>query len=119
MALDISGRHAVEGRYHMVCAVVSARISPECIEKIYAVRLRPKVTEALNLNEVVDLISESILCLPGTVVAEKGDLYNLDAWKVESILGRGFKHPESLGERIAIELAHHISLAGRKLVIED
>jgi len=103
----------------MVCAVVSARISPECIEKIYTVRLRPRVTKALNLNEVVDLITDSIICLPGTVIAEKGDLYNLDIWKVESILGRGFKHPESLGERTAIELAHHISLAGRKLILEE
>jgi hypothetical protein len=60
----------------------------------------------------------AIQCLQGTVIAEKGDMYNLDAWRVGSILGRDFKYPESLGERTAIELAHHISFAGRKLINE-
>lgn len=102
----------------MVCAAVSARISPECIEKIYQVRLKSCVTETLDLNIAVNLISAVTECLQGTVIAERGDMYNLDAWKVNSILGRDFKYPESLGERNAIELAHHISFAGRKLVIE-
>ena len=102
----------------MVCAVVSARISPESIEKIYQVRLKPCVTEILDLNIVVNLVSATSKCLKGTIIAERGDMYNLDAWKINSILGRDFKYPESLGERNAIELAHHISFAGRKLIIE-
>lgn len=102
----------------MVCAAVSARISPECIEKIYQVRLKPCVTETLDLNIVVNLISATTQCLQGTVIAERGDMYNLDVWKVNSILGRNFKYPESLGERNAIDLAHYISFAGRKLIIE-
>lgn len=102
----------------MVCAAVSARISPECMEKIYQVRLKPCVAEALDLNIVVNLISAVTQCLHGTVIAERGDMYNLDVWKVNSILGRNFKYPESLGERNAIELAHHISFAGRKLIID-
>jgi len=102
----------------MVCAAISARISPECIEKVHSVRLVPRVAVALNLDEVLDLISASVLPLPGMVIAEKGDLYNLDVWKVGSILGRDFKYPESLGERAAIEMAHHVSLAGRKLLID-
>ncbi len=119
MAVDVSGRHEFQGRYHMVCAAVSARISPECVEKIYHVRLKPCVTETLDLNIIVDLISVTSQCLRGTVIAEKGDMYNLDAWKVNSILGRSFKYPESLGERNAVELAHHISFAGRELIIEQ
>jgi hypothetical protein len=102
----------------MVCAAVLARISPECIEKIYQVRLKSCVAEILDLNSVVNLINAAIQCLQGTVIAEKGDMFNLDAWRVGSILGRDFKYPESLGERTAIELAHHVSFAGRKLIIQ-
>jgi hypothetical protein len=102
----------------MVCAAVSARISPEFIEKIHQVRIKPCVVDIPDLNSVVNLIGDAIQCLEGTVIAEKGDLYNQEAWRVGSILGRDFKYPESLGERTAIELAHHISFAGRKLIVE-
>jgi len=117
VAIDISGRHEEEGRYKMVCAVVSARISPNFIEKIYSVRLIPRVTRGLNLNIVVDLISKACMCLPGTIIAESGDLYNLEIWRVKSILGRDFKYPETIAERTAVEMAHHISVAGRRLII--
>ncbi|MFZ2471289.1 MAG: DUF2209 family protein [Methanothrix sp.] len=118
MAIDISGRHVVEGRYKMICAVVSARISPNFIEKIYSVRLVPRVAGALDLNIVADLISKACICLPGTIVAESGDFYNLEIWKVKSILGRDFKYPETIAERTAIEMAHHISVAGRRLIMD-
>jgi hypothetical protein len=101
----------------MVCAVLSASITPECIEKVQAVRLVPRVADNVQLGEVADLISASIIGLSGIVIAERGDLYNMDVWRVSSILGRDFKYPESLGERTAIELAHHVSLAGRKLLM--
>ncbi|MGB5100448.1 MAG: DUF2209 family protein [Methanothrix sp.] len=119
MAIDISGRHVVEGRYKMVCAVVSARISPNFIEKIHSVRLIPRVAGALDLNIVADLISKACMCLPGTIVAESGDFYNLEIWKVKSILGRDFKYPETIAERTAIEMAHHISVAGRRLIMDN
>ena len=118
MAIDISGRHKVDGRYKMVCAVVSARISPNFIEKIHSVRLIPRVAEALDLNVVADLIIKACICLPGTIVAESGDFYNLEIWRVKSILGRDFKYPETIAERTAIEMAHHVSVAGRKLIID-
>ncbi|MDQ1261476.1 MAG: hypothetical protein QG575_657, partial [Euryarchaeota archaeon] len=96
MAIDISGRHAVNGRYKMVCAVVSARISPNFIEKIYSVRQIPRVTRALDINVVADFINKACMCLPGTIVAESGDLYNMEIWRVKSILGRDFKYPETI-----------------------
>jgi len=119
VAIDISGRHVVEGRYKMVCAVVSARISPNFIEKIHSVRLVPRVAGALDLNIVADLISKACICLPGTIVAESGDVYNLEIWRVKSILGRDFKYPETIAERTAIEMAHHISVAGRRLIMDS
>jgi hypothetical protein len=100
----------------MVCAAVSARVSPESIEKIYSVRLVPKLTKTVDINTVADLINAAALCLPGTIVAEPGDLYNLETWRASSILGREFKYPETLAERTAVELAHHVSLAGRRLI---
>lgn len=103
----------------MVCAAASARVSPECIEKIYSVRLVPRLTDSVDLNTITDLISAAALCLPGTVLAEPGDLYNQEVWRVSSILGREFKYPETLAERASIELAHHISVAGRRLIIDD
>jgi hypothetical protein len=116
VAVDISGRHAVNNHYLMVCAAVSAKISPECIERIYDVRLCRRVETSLDINIVCDLITDSTRGLSGLLVAERGDLYNLERWRVESILGRRFKYPESLGERRAIELAHYISVAGRDLI---
>ena len=101
----------------MVCAVVSARVSPIFIEKINAVRIIPQVAEAVDLNTVADLTIKACMCLPGTIVAESGDFYNQEIWRVKSILGRDFKYPETLAERTAIELAHHISVAGRRLII--
>lgn len=102
----------------MVCAVVSARISPNFIERIHSVRLMPRVAEALDINVVADLIIKACLCLPGTIIAESGDLYNLEIWRVKSILGRDIKYPETIAERTAIEMAHHISVAGRRLIID-
>jgi hypothetical protein len=117
VAVDISGRHAVGGKYIMVSASVAARISPEGIERTRRIRLVPLVAESVEMEVVVGLIEDSVRGLSGVVLAEKGDLYNLERWRVESILGREFKYPESRGERRAIELAHHASFAGRKLVL--
>jgi hypothetical protein len=117
VAVDISGRHSVGGRYIMVSASVVAEISPEGIERTKRIRLVPRVAESVVMEVVIGLIEDSVRGLSGVVLAEKGDLYNLERWRVESILGREFKYPESRGERRAMELAHHASFAGRKLVL--
>lgn len=117
VAVDISGRHSVGGRYIMVSASVAAKISPEGIERTRRIRLVPRVAESVEREVVIGLIEDSVRGLSGVVLAEKGDLYNLERWRVESILGREFKYPESRGERRAMELAHHASFAGRKLVL--
>jgi len=102
----------------MVCAAVAARISPRCTEKTCRVKLTTLVTSSVDLYVVTDLIETASEGLPGVLVAERGDLFNIERWKAESILGREFKYPESLGERRAIELAHHISFAARKMMLE-
>jgi len=117
VAIDISGRHAEGGRYIMVSAAVSADISPIALERVYEVRQIQRTSRRLNLNVVVDVISDAVRGLEGLVIAEQGDLYNLEAWRIESILGRRFKYPESLGERLLVELAHHISISGRRMLL--
>ena len=117
VAVDISGRHAVAGRYIMVSASVAARISPEGVERTRRMRLVPRVAESVDMEVVIGLMEESVRGLSGVVLAERGDLYNLERWRVESILGRDFKYPESRGERRAVELAHHASFAGRRLAL--
>lgn len=118
VALDISGRHAEMGKYHMLCAVVSARITPRNLEKIYLVRQFPRTSEHLDRNVVIDLICSACTGLEGTILAERGDLYNLEEWIVKGMLGRDFRYPRSVGEIMAIELAHHISVAGRDLMMK-
>lgn len=76
------------------------------------------MARSLDLNVVADLIIEACICLPGTIVAESGDFYNLETWRVKSILGRDFKYPETIAERTAIEMAHHISVTGRRLIMD-
>jgi hypothetical protein len=52
-------------------------------------------------------------------VAEKGDMYNKPLWMPESMFSRAFKYQESIAERRAIELVHHISLSARNLLINE
>lgn len=100
----------------MVCAAVSARISPNFLERIVSVRMTHKWAGSLDINIISDIIIETCTGLTGIIVAESGDLYNLEVWRVKSILGRDFKYPQTIAERTAVELAHHISLAGRRLI---
>lgn len=103
----------------MVCAAVSLQASPNFIERIYSVRIVPRLADSLDLSTVADLICSACVNLPGTIIAEPGDLYNLEVWRIKGILGREFKYPETLAERTAIELAHHISVAGRRLILDE
>jgi hypothetical protein len=116
VAVDISGRHEVEGRYEMVCAAVSASISPNFLERIGSVRLKHRQAGSLDISLISDIIIETCTGLTGIIIAESGDLYNLEVWRVKSILGRDFKYPQTIAERTAVELAHHISLAGLRLI---
>jgi hypothetical protein len=88
------------------------------MERVHLVRLMQRHAQVLDLKTVTDLIQAAALGLEGVVLAEPGDLFNLEAWRVESILGRAFKYPETLGERACLQLAHHISFAGRRLICD-
>ena len=114
---DISGRHKMgDGRYHLVCAVVTATLSPFEVEKIEDMVIYRETTDDVSLNTVADLIKKACARSRGTIVTEPGEFYNYPEWRVEAILGRKFKYAESVGERKAIEVAHHASLAAHRML---
>ncbi len=122
IAVDISGRHRIKDGYYMVCAAAALKISPSHIEKIKQVKIQPCwLQEAPRLVDIVQLIEETVsqLDFGGTIVTEKGDMYNEPQWVPDSMFSLKFKYQESIGERRAIELAHHISLSARNLLLTE
>ena len=122
IAVDISGRHRIKGGYYMVCAAAALTVSADHIEKVKQVKILPVwLNKAPVLLDVVQLIENTAdqLSFEGTIVAEKGDMYNQPLWVPESMFSGAFKYQESLAERRAIELAHHISLSARNLLIKE
>ncbi len=117
IAVDISGRHKLaDGRYHLVCVAVSATISPFDVEKIDDMRIYREVSDNVTADTIADLVSKACARFRGIIVAEPGELYNYPEWRAEAMLGRKFKYAESVGERKAIEVAHHVSLAAHRML---
>jgi len=122
IAVDISGRHRIKGGYYMVCAAVALTVSANHIEKVKQIKIQPLwLKRAPSLLDIVQLIENAAdqLLFEGTIVAEKGDMYNRPIWVLESMYSRAFKYQESIAERRAIELVHHISLSARNLLINE
>lgn len=106
----------------MVCAAAALTVSANHIEKVRQIKILPVwLNLAPSLPDVVQLIEDTAnqLSFEGTIVAEKGDMYNKPLWVPESMFTRAFKYQESIAERRAIELVHHISLSARNLLINE
>ena len=106
----------------MVCAAVAVSVSASHVEKVEQVSIRPFwLDNAPELVDIVHIIEQTIqeLQSQGTIVTEEGDMYNQPQWIVEGMFSRNFKYQESLGERRAIEMAHHISFSSRNLLIKE
>ncbi len=122
IAVDISGRHRIKGGYYMVCAAAALTVSANHIEKVKQIKILPMwLKRAPSLLDIVQMIEDTAdqLSFEGTIVSEKGDMYNKPIWVLESMFSRAFKYQESIAERKAIELAHHISLSARNLLINE
>lgn len=120
IAVDISGRHRIKRSYYMVCAAAALKVSASHIEKVKQIKIQPLWIERdPTLLDIVKLIEDTAdqLSSTGTIVAEKGDMYNKPLWVPEVMFSRAFKYQESIAERRAIELVHHISLSARNLLI--
>jgi len=119
VVVDISGRHRMaDGRYHLVCVAVSAVLSPFDVDKIEDMRICQEKADDVSMDTIVDLIKKACTRFRGTIITEPGEFYNYPEWRVEAILGRKFKYAESVGERKAIEVAHHVSLAVHRMLHE-
>ncbi|OPY22922.1 MAG: hypothetical protein A4E23_00645 [Methanomethylovorans sp. PtaU1.Bin073] len=119
IAVDISGRHIENGEYFMVCAAVSFSVSPDHIDKTHQVNIRHFTSSsAPELTDVVEMVEKTVEGLnpQATIVMEAGDMFNRPQWLVTGMFSRDFKYQESLSERRAIELAHHISVSARRLL---
>ena len=119
VVVDISGRHKLaDGRYHLVCVAVSAVLSPFDVDKIEDMRIYDAEADDVSMDTIADLIKKACTRFRGTIVTEPGEFYNFPEWRVEAFLGRKFKYAESVGERKAIEIAHHVSLAAHRMLHE-
>lgn len=119
IAVDISGRHVENGEYFMVCAGVSFSVSPDHIDKTHQVNILYFASStAPEIIDVVKMVEKTVEGLDprGTIVMEAGDMFNRPQWLVASMFSRNFKYQESLSERRAIEIAHHISVSARRLL---
>jgi len=122
IAVDISGRHKVNDEYLMVCAAVAASVTADHVEKVNQIAIRsfrnscsPDVPDVVRMVE--DTVSE--LKFKGTIVTEAGDFYNKPQWLIDSMFVQALKYQESLSERRCIEIAHHVSLSSRKLLLKE
>jgi hypothetical protein len=121
IAVDISGRHPINDIYYMVCAAVAVTLSSDNIEKIKQIKIKPfKCVSAPTVTDIVRIIEDTVkeIEFEGTIITEQGDLFNKPERIAASMFSRDFKYQESLGERRAIELAHHVSLSSRNVLIK-
>lgn len=107
-----------DGRYLLVCVAISAGLSPLNIQHIDDMKVVRRFADAVSVEDVAGVISAAAARFDGVIVSEHGEFYGYPEWRVEAILGRKFKYAESIGERRAIEVAHHVSLAVHRLLQE-
>ncbi len=122
IAVDISGRHRVDGYYLMVCAAVAASVTADHLEKINQVSIRSFRSEsAPDVSAVVSIMEETVaeIRFGGTIITEPGDMYNKPQWLIDSMFSGNFKYEESLSERLCMQLAHHISISARRLLLKE
>ena len=119
VAIDISGRHKMpDGRYLLVCVAIAAELSPLNIQHIDDMKIVRRFAGDVSVEEVAGVINAAAARFEGVIVSEHGEFYGYPEWRVEVLLGRKYKYAESIGERRAIEVAHHVSLAVHRLLQE-
>jgi Uncharacterized protein conserved in archaea len=122
IAADISGRHKIDAGYYMVCAAVSLEITPTSIEKINEINTEAfLIQKSPELSDVVGMIEKTAekIKKKGPLIIERGDLFNLDETLSKSMFTREIRYQESIGDRKAIEFAHHVSLSTRNLLLRE
>ncbi|MDY0266478.1 MAG: DUF2209 domain-containing protein [Methanimicrococcus sp.] len=122
IAVDISGRHRIHAGYFMVCAAVSIEVTPTSIEKVNEINtaafLFSAAPELTDIVKIIESTAEKIKA-KGPIIIERGDLFNTDEPLAKSLFTREMRYQESIGERKAIEVAHHVSLSSRNLLLKE
>lgn len=122
IAVDISGRHKINDEYLMVCAAVAASVTADHLEKVKQISVRSfRSSSPPDVQYVIKMVEDTIseIKFEGAIVMEAGDLYNKPCWLIDSMFAHDFKYQESLSERRCIEIAHHVSLSSRKLLLKE
>ena len=75
----------------------------------------------MELSDVVGMIEKTAekIRKKGPLIIERGDLFNLDETLSKSMFTREIRYQESIGDRKAIEFAHHVSLSTRNLLLRE
>ena len=107
-----------DGRYLLVCVALAAELSPLNIQRIDDMKVVRRTEDDVSFEVIASIISATSARFEGVLVTERGEFYGFPEWRVEAALGRKFKYAESIGERRAIEVAHHVSLAVHRLLQE-
>lgn len=107
----------------MVCAAVAVKLKADAVDTVESMDFDVLDTEREpTFDVVVDNVSRAVsgVCVDEpTVVAEEGEFYNRPDWIVEGALGTEFKYIETIGERKAVDIAHHAAYASRKLTLRN
>ncbi|MDV0444840.1 hypothetical protein MmiAt1_03840 [Methanimicrococcus sp. At1] len=122
IAVDISGRHRIDAGYYMVCAAASLEITPASIEKINEINTDAfLLSKPPELHDIVKIIENTAAKIKkkGPLIVERGDLFNLDENLSKALFSQEIRYQESIGERKAIEIAHHVSLSTRNLLLKE
>jgi len=122
IAIDISGRHAMEdGTYFMICAAVEAKITGYSILSVENLVIKKKrYKNAPCLAEILDLVKETVRGMKARVlISEAGEFFNEPEWRIGSVLGKEVRYLESIGERRLQKLAHMITNETRSLLLEE
>lgn len=122
IAVDISGRHRIDAGYYMVCAAVSLEMTPTSIEKVNEINtdafLLGKSPELSDIVKIIETTASKIR-KKGPLIVERGDLFNLDENLSKALFTQEIRYQESIGERKAIEFAHHVSLSTRNILLKE
>lgn len=108
----------------MVCAAVAVELKTDAVDSVECMEFDVLDTEREPTFEVVvENVSRAVSRVDTDdeeyVVAEEGEFYNKPDWIVEGALGTEFKYIETIGERKAVNIAHHAAYAVRNLMLRQ
>lgn len=107
-----------DGRYMLVCVAVHVTLAPLSVQRVENMKIVRDYADDVSIEVIADIVRRSTAKFKGIVISEPGEFYNYPQWRAEIILGRKLRYAESIGERKAIELAHHVSLAVHRMLQE-